>query len=93
MKMIGIIGTGTMGGGIAMAASQVRCDVLFQNRRQESVDRGLRRIQKDRLAIRKPGEEAAAEINLVGQAGCHGFISRLKNFRQQHLLSSKDLDL
>jgi 3-hydroxybutyryl-CoA dehydrogenase len=47
MKTIGVIGTGTMGGGIAMAASQIRCNVLFQNRRQESVDRGLQRIQKD----------------------------------------------
>ncbi len=47
MKTIGIIGTGTMGGGIAQAASQIRCEVLFQNRKQESVDRGLARVQKE----------------------------------------------
>jgi 3-hydroxybutyryl-CoA dehydrogenase len=47
MKKIGIIGTGTMGGGVAVAAAQVRCAVLFQNPRQESVDRGLKRIEKE----------------------------------------------
>ncbi|HZO08521.1 MAG TPA: 3-hydroxyacyl-CoA dehydrogenase NAD-binding domain-containing protein, partial [Myxococcota bacterium] len=43
---IGIVGTGTMGCGIAQVASQIRCEVLFQNRRQESVDRGLSGIRK-----------------------------------------------
>ncbi len=43
---IGIIGTGTMGCGIAQVAAQVGYEVVFQNRRQESVDRGLARIQK-----------------------------------------------
>jgi 3-hydroxybutyryl-CoA dehydrogenase len=42
---IGIIGTGTMGCGIAQVAAQVGYDVVFQNRRQESVDRGLAQIK------------------------------------------------
>jgi 3-hydroxybutyryl-CoA dehydrogenase len=42
---IGIIGTGTMGCGIAQIAAQAGYDVVFQNRRQESVDRGLARIR------------------------------------------------
>ena len=46
MKTIGVIGTGTMGCGIAQVASQARCNVIFQNRKQESVDRGLKRIRK-----------------------------------------------
>jgi len=46
MKTIGVIGTGTMGCGIAQVASQARCNVIFQNRKQESVDRGLARIRK-----------------------------------------------
>ena len=46
MRTIGIVGTGTMGCGIAQVASQIRCEVLFQNRRQESVDRGLSGIRK-----------------------------------------------
>ena len=45
MKTIGVIGTGTMGCGIAQVASQARCNVIFQNRKQESVDRGLARLR------------------------------------------------
>jgi len=46
MKRIGIIGTGTMGAGIAQIAAQKRCDVIFQNRKQKSLDLGLQEIQK-----------------------------------------------
>jgi len=46
MKRIGIIGTGTMGAGIAQIAAQKRCDVILQNRKQESLNLGLRQIQK-----------------------------------------------
>jgi 3-hydroxybutyryl-CoA dehydrogenase len=63
MKTVGIIGTGTMGGGIAQIASQLRCDVLFQNRKQDSVDKGLSRIQKglDKLVSRDKLTQAQAE--------------------------------
>jgi 3-hydroxybutyryl-CoA dehydrogenase len=43
---IGIVGTGTMGQGIAQVAAQAGHEVVFQNRRQESVDRGLKAIHK-----------------------------------------------
>ncbi len=43
---LGIIGTGTMGSGIAQVAALAGFDVVFQNRKQESVDRGLARIEK-----------------------------------------------
>ena len=46
MKTVGIVGTGTMGCGIAQVTAQIRCDVIFQNRKQESVDRGLGQIRK-----------------------------------------------
>lgn len=54
-KTIGIIGTGTMGCGIAQAAAQAGHEVVFQNRKQESVDRGLARIRKslERLVARE----------------------------------------
>ncbi len=54
MKTIGVIGTGTMGCGIAQVASQARCSVIFQNRKQESVDRGLARVRNsvDKLVRR-----------------------------------------
>ncbi len=59
---IGIIGTGTMGSGVAQVAAQSGYDVVFQNRRQASVDRGLARIQKslERLASKGKIDEADA---------------------------------
>ena len=63
MKTVGIIGTGTMGCGIAQIASQIRCEVLFQNPRQESIDRGLANIRKsvDKLVARGKLSDAQAE--------------------------------
>lgn len=43
---IGVVGTGTMGQGIAQVAAQAGHEVVFQNRRQESVDRGMKAIKK-----------------------------------------------
>jgi len=63
MKKVGVIGTGTMGCGIAQIAAQIRCEVLFQNRKQESVDRGLARIQwsLDKLVSREKLTPAQSE--------------------------------
>jgi 3-hydroxybutyryl-CoA dehydrogenase len=63
MKRIGIIGTGTMGCGIALVAAQIRCDVVFQNRKQDSVDRGLASIKKslDRMVGREKITQHQAE--------------------------------
>jgi len=70
MKKIGIIGTGTMGCGIAQVASQIRCEVIFQNRKQESVDRGLSRIQK--------GLEKLVSRDKLTQAQSEGITSRIR---------------
>jgi 3-hydroxybutyryl-CoA dehydrogenase len=43
---LGIVGTGTMGQGIAQVAAQSGYEVVFQNRRAESVERGLKSIRK-----------------------------------------------
>jgi 3-hydroxybutyryl-CoA dehydrogenase len=63
VKTVGIIGTGTMGCGIAQVASQVRCEVVLQNPRQESVDRGLDRIRQsvEKLVARGRLSEAQGE--------------------------------
>jgi 3-hydroxybutyryl-CoA dehydrogenase len=58
---IGIIGTGTMGCGIAQVAAQVGYEVVFQNRRQESVDRGLARIQKSVARLVSKGKITESE--------------------------------
>jgi 3-hydroxybutyryl-CoA dehydrogenase len=59
---LGIIGTGTMGCGIAQVAAQAGYDVVFQNRKQESVKRGLGRIKSafDRLVAKGRVSEADA---------------------------------
>jgi len=46
MKSVGIVGTGTMGAGIAQAAAQIRCQVIFQNRKQASLELGFDRVKK-----------------------------------------------
>jgi 3-hydroxybutyryl-CoA dehydrogenase len=63
MRRIGIIGTGTMGAGIAQIAAQKRYDVIFQNRKQESLNLGLRQIQKslERLVNRERITQHQAE--------------------------------
>jgi 3-hydroxybutyryl-CoA dehydrogenase len=72
MKVIGVIGTGTMGSGIAQVAAQAGYEVLYQNRRQESVERGLASIRKtlDRLVAKErltgaQRDEALARIRGV----------------------------
>ncbi len=74
MKKIGIVGTGTMGCGIAQVAAQIRCEVVFQNRKQESVDRGLSRIQRglDKLVSRDKLTQAQSE-GIMGRI--HGAVS------------------
>lgn len=63
MERIGIIGTGTMGCGIAQVAARAGLDVVFQNRRQESVERGLGRIRKalDRQVSKEEVTRAVAD--------------------------------
>ena len=63
MRVVGVIGTGTMGCGIAQVASQARCEVIFQNRKEESVARGLDRIRKsvEKLVAKSKLTDAQAE--------------------------------
>jgi 3-hydroxybutyryl-CoA dehydrogenase len=74
MKKVGIVGTGIMGCGVAQVAAQIGCDVVFQNRKQESVDRGLTRIQwgLDKLVSREKLTQAQSE-DIMGQI--HGAVS------------------
>jgi len=46
MKTLGVLGTGTMGAGLAQVAAQSGFTVLFWNRKQASVDKGLATIKK-----------------------------------------------
>jgi 3-hydroxybutyryl-CoA dehydrogenase len=59
---IGVIGTGTMGCGIAQVAAQAGFEVVLQNRRQASVERGLANIKKtvERLVAKEKLTQAQA---------------------------------
>ncbi len=46
MKVVGVLGTGVMGAGIAQIAAQSGLEVLFWNRKRDSVDRGLANVKK-----------------------------------------------
>jgi len=70
VKTVGVIGTGTMGCGIAQVAAQIRCNVIFQNRRQESVDRG-------KASIRKSVEKLVAR-NKLSEAQAEGVLERIR---------------
>jgi 3-hydroxybutyryl-CoA dehydrogenase len=66
MKTVGVIGTGTMGCGIAQVAAQIRCEVIFQNRKEESVAKGMDRIRKsiEKLVAKNKLTDAQAEGTL-----------------------------
>jgi 3-hydroxybutyryl-CoA dehydrogenase len=70
MKKIGVIGTGTMGCGIAQVAAQIRCEVVFQNRKQDSVDRGLGRIEA--------GLAKLVSRDKLTQAQSEGILGRIR---------------
>lgn len=67
MRTLGILGTGTMGVGIAQVAVQTGHDVVFWNRKQDSVERGAaalrkgldRLLQKERISAAEHGEALA----------------------------------
>jgi 3-hydroxybutyryl-CoA dehydrogenase len=64
LHTIGVIGTGTMGTGVAQAAAEAGHEVVLQNRRGESVERGLARLRAslERLAAKgRMTEEQARE--------------------------------
>src|SRR5262245_15094524 len=46
MKTLGILGTGTMGAGIAQIAAQAGYSVLFWNRKPASVEKGVASVKK-----------------------------------------------
>jgi 3-hydroxybutyryl-CoA dehydrogenase len=70
MRTVGVIGTGTMGCGIAQVAAAVRCQVIFQNRSEESVERGLGRV---RGAVAK-----LAGRRRITAAQAEGILSRIR---------------
>ena len=66
-QVLGVIGTGTMGCGIAQVAAQCGYQVVFQNRRQESVEKGLSKIEKALGGLAAKGKLSAAQVEAIGE--------------------------
>ncbi len=60
MKKIGVLGVGTMGAGIVQVLAQAGYDVVVRSRRQTSIDKGLKIVEKnlDRLIVKEKITEA-----------------------------------
>jgi 3-hydroxybutyryl-CoA dehydrogenase len=67
---IGIVGTGTMGAGIAQAAAQAGYPVVFQNRRQASVDQAVKKI--------RVGLERLVSKEKLSKAECDATMERIR---------------
>ena len=63
--VIGVIGTGTMGCGVAQVAAQCGYQVLFQNRKQDSVDKGLSKIEKSLQGLAAKGKLSSAQVEAI----------------------------
>ncbi len=64
-QILGVIGTGTMGCGIAQVAAQCGYQVVFQNRKQDSVDKGLSKIEKSLAGLAAKGKLSAAQTEAI----------------------------
>ena len=67
---IGVVGTGTMGSGIAQAAAQAGYQVVFQNRRESSAIQALKRIRQ--------GLERLVAKEKLSKAECEGVLDRIR---------------
>ena len=63
--ILGVIGTGTMGCGIAQVAAQCGYQVIFQNRKQDSVDKGLSKIEKSLTGLAAKGKISGAQVEAI----------------------------
>ena len=91
---IGIVGTGTMGQGLAQTAAQAGYHVVFQNRRQESVDRGMKAIRKglERLVSKQKMTETEMTETLDRIRGVVP-LEELKGCERVIECAPEDLDL
>jgi len=83
MKTLGILGTGTMGAGLAQVAAQAGFSVSFWNRKQASVDKGL-------AAIRKGFGRLLAKEK-ISQADHDGALARIRGVSALEDLKSADI--
>jgi 3-hydroxybutyryl-CoA dehydrogenase len=83
MKIIGVLGTGVMGIGIAQIAAQTGHDVLFWNRKQDSLDQGLQGVKK--------GLDRLLKKDRISQADHDETLSRIRGVMSLDELKASDM--
>jgi len=83
IRSVGVVGFGTMGGGIAMAFANAGIPVVVTDETQEAVDRGLAKVLKTY-------EESAAKGRISGEE-CSSRIASIRGVTGYAALSSADL--
>ena len=67
IKKIGIVGAGTMGGGIAQVAATSGFEVLLHDTAQEFLDRGLKTIDKSISKLIEKGKISGDKAEILGR--------------------------
>jgi 3-hydroxybutyryl-CoA dehydrogenase len=62
LQRVGVLGCGLMGHGIAQVAAQAGCDVVVREIDPDVLERGLRRIEKQRN-LRRRALSAALQVS------------------------------
>lgn len=83
VREVGVIGGGTMGGGIAMAFANAGFDVILLDNSQEALERGLARVNDNYAFSVKRGKLSGADADLR--------ISRIRGTLRYEDLAEADL--
>ncbi len=79
IKTIGVLGAGTMGGGIAQLAAQIGCNVILRDIKDEFVERGTKNIDKFlSRSVEKGKLEASEKGAILGRIKGTTDMSQLK---------------
>jgi 3-hydroxybutyryl-CoA dehydrogenase len=78
IKKIGIVGSGTMGGGIAQVAATTGFDVLLHDVAQEHLDRALKTIDKSLGKLMEKGKITGEKATILGRLKTTTLLGDLK---------------
>lgn len=83
MKKIGILGTGTMGAGIAQILAQNCYDVVLRSRRESSIEKGIATVEKNFNRM--------VEKNRITEKDRDTYLSRIKGSTDISIIADVDL--
>ena len=81
IKTIGVVGAGTMGGGIAQVAAATGFDVLLHDVTQELLDKSLKIMDKSLSKLAEKGklkEDKGAVLGRIKSAALRGYFAVLR---------------